>query len=313
MKRWMARHWGPKGKTIILKGRLKASRKSWLWRQLFLWWWTLLTTLLFSLTRNAQVAPCYWLLHACRKTSEHVVLKKDDIANMFLNLKPLLIVYLFLLRVKPHWPPDCTTSWLALFGLMKEKTLLSNTSCTCTGCIEKNSELVSVIPLGETSSWSKGFGKVGYLHPSPGSSKRWRSNASYSPDSESQIISVFIGNFAKTGLLDLRSVKLMNHVTDDKVPKSNLTLNVGLNANKTGFWSIAFRFMSFLFALNFPLNWNYDNHIKGQKLVWYMKHCFQIQELSLCLEPAGRYPSPPLPVKSVGFWCSWKVWWCGCT
>ena len=48
-------------------------------------------------------------------------------------------------------------------------------------------------------------------------------------------MSVFIGNFAKTGLLDQRSVKLMNHVTDDKVPNLNLTLNFGLNAYKTGF------------------------------------------------------------------------------
>ena len=119
---------------------------------------------------------------------------------------------------------------------MKEKTLLSNTSCSCTGCIEKNSELVSVIPLRETSSRSKGFGKVGCPHFSPGSSRRWKPNASHSPESESQIMSVFIGNFAKTGLLGQRSVRLMKYViTNDKVPNLNLTLSIGLNANKKSF------------------------------------------------------------------------------
>ena len=111
-----------RARLIVLKEDWRHQGRAGFGDNSFFWWWTLLTTLLFFLTRNAQVAPCYWLFHVCRKTSEHIVFKKHDIANMLLNLKSLFIVYLFLLRVKPHWPPDCTTSWLALFGLMKEKT-----------------------------------------------------------------------------------------------------------------------------------------------------------------------------------------------
>ena len=139
------------------------------------------------------------------------------------------------------------------------------------GCIEKNSELVSVVPLRETCRWSKGLGKVCCLHEAHGHGH---------------------GNQHSNNLLNI-------HICQFRFRKSN---NFWFCRKLRKDWAAEPKVCKILRKGQIYLEWlqlNFHSRLWWEQVL--NENCFQIWELSLSLEPAGRYPSPPLPVKSVRF------------
>ena len=74
-----------------------------------------------------------WLSHICQKAwplfcrIEPYLSKKTCFCriepylskNMFLQDWAIFVKKICVCRIEPHWSPDCTTAWLAIFGLIK--------------------------------------------------------------------------------------------------------------------------------------------------------------------------------------------------